>query len=83
MKRLVLGMVAAGLLVGIAPRAEAGIFGWLFGRRPAPAASAPAGTSTRSYSYQPGSGSPVRVEPGRAAPPSGFRDAGAKIRGEY
>lgn len=83
MKKAVLGLVAAGLMVGMAPQVEAGIFGRLFGRRPAPAAPAPSGYSTRSYSYQPGTGSPVRVEPGRSVPAAGFRDAGAKIRGDY
>jgi len=82
MKKVILGLVAGGLLVAMAPSAEAGIFGRLFGGwRTAP--SAPATTSTRSYSYQPGTGSRVMVEPGRGAPAAGFRDAGAKIRGDY
>jgi hypothetical protein len=82
MKRVVLGLVALGLMAAMAPSVEAGIFARLFGGwRSAPAA--PATSSTRSYSYQPGTGSRVMVEPGRSAPAAGFRDAGAKIRGDY
>lgn len=82
MKKVILGLVAVGLLAAMAPTAEAGIFARLFGRwwaAPAPSTT----TSTRSYSYQPGTGSRVMVEPGRSAPAAGFRDAGAKIRGDY
>ena len=68
MKKIILGLVAAGLAMMVASDASAGILSWLF-RRPyapaRPAATAPA-NGVRAYSYEPGApmAAPVYLEGG-------------------
>ena len=93
MKTLLIGLVA---LVGIAivtPSADASAGGWRRRRArvyyaPAPAvtvAQGQAGTGYRTYSYQPETYSQPAsgYRSYSRTPASGFRDAGAKIRGEF
>lgn len=67
MKKIILGLVAAGLAMMVASDASAGIFSWLFRRSyaPRPAATAPA-NGVRAYSYEPGApvAAPVYREEG-------------------
>jgi hypothetical protein len=93
MKTLLIALVAVvGLTIVDIGTAQASPGGWRRRRAqvyyvPAPAVTAArgqAGTGYRTYSYQPGTYQPAAgYRSYRRSPATGFRDAGAKIRGEY
>lgn len=75
MKKIILGLVAAGLAMIAASDASAGIFSWLFRRSYAPSrpvVTAPANTGVRAYSYEPG------TEPEPVYTERGFSERGGR-----